>query len=43
MSDGPMLTGRPVWSSMWLWHEAFHIMEVGAEGGKDGEREGGSS
>lgn len=27
MSDGPMLTGRPVWSPMWLWHETFHIME----------------
>lgn len=27
MSDGPMLTGRPVWSPMWFHHEAFHIME----------------
>lgn len=43
MSDGPMLTGRPMWSSMWLWHETFHIMEVGAGavgGGKEGEGQG---
>ncbi len=27
MSDGAMLTGRPVWSPMWFHHEAFHILE----------------
>lgn len=27
MSDGAMLSGRPVWSPMWFHHEFFHIME----------------